>query len=139
MLVFKSPTTALHSKGMVYLKQEHTESTKILKQHRVINYAYVFYSITLTVQKKKYSTDTRVKKQQSWIKAAYMPPLGNHLQSQQYEVYKILQSSPFRQLISMSGNNFYMASFPSNCFFGINYKISTLNCQKQSKQLRAKH
>lgn len=64
MLVFKSPTTALHSKGMVYLKQEHTESTKILILITYY-YAYVFYSITLTVQKKKYSTDTRVKKQQS--------------------------------------------------------------------------
>lgn len=68
-----------------------------------------------------------------------MPPLGNHLQSQQYEVYKTVQSSPFRQLINMSGNNFYMASFLSNCFIGINYKINTLNCQKQNKQLRAKH
>lgn len=49
VLVFKSFTTTLHSKGMVYLKQEHTESSKILEQHRVINYAYAFYSITLKV------------------------------------------------------------------------------------------
>lgn len=74
-----------------------------------------------------------------WIKGAYMPPLGNHLQSQQYEVYNISQSPPFRQLRTMSGNTFYKARFLSNSFFGINYKINTHNCQKQNKQLRFIH
>lgn len=82
-----------------------------------------------------------MKKQQPihWIKAVHLPPLGNHLKSQQYEVYKTLQSSPFRQLINMSVNNFHVASFLSNCFFCINHKINTVNCQKQNEQLRAKY
>lgn len=32
-----------------------------------------------------------------------------------------------------------MASFLLKCFFGTKYKINTLNCRKQNKQLRTKH
>lgn len=39
----------------------------------------------------------------------------------------------------MPKNNSYMASFLLKGFFGIKYKINTLNCQKQNKQLRTKH